>query len=120
MLWDFPFPSAAQAVKESLFLEEERRLCVHGEGAMPATWSRVCRAGCGRRHPSGSDGTLTDSISQKPQAGPHPISSGPGVGRRGTGFPQGYMGVPGRGHCVTTSLCLKCCLKSTREHAGLT
>lgn len=45
----FHFLGRWRAVKGALFLEEERRLCVPGEGAVPLTRRRVCSMGCGHQ-----------------------------------------------------------------------
>lgn len=73
----------------------------------------MCAAGTQRLQPEAASvrHAMTTSIHltlMEPWAQPHPVSSGPGMERRGAGFSWGYVGVPGRCLWVTASLCLKC------------
>lgn len=62
----FHFLCLWQVLKGALFLEEERRLCVHRLGAVPRTRRRVSSAG--HQRSSRLDRDLTNSISRAPCA----------------------------------------------------
>lgn len=80
VLGTFHFLCLRQAVKESLFHEEERKLCVHGEGPVPPIRTCVLE---GMWPPAftvlRTEPLIPSSKSHVP--GPRPISYGPGERR---------------------------------------
>lgn len=90
VLGTFHFLCLRKAVKESLFLEEERKLCVCGEGTAPPIRTHVLDG----RWPPAFMVLLTETFIPSLKShvpGPRPVSYGPGERRERIHFTGGCV-----------------------------